>query len=70
MKPLSHWSAETTLHLPVPPFVITVDAVGVDAIEDLNGVPGPLGDERRRGSGVEPPGDPGVTEVVGLACQR
>ena len=47
-----------------------VDAVGVAAAQDFDGVPGPLGDERRWCPGVEPPGDARVPEVVGLVCQE
>src|SRR5438132_6884286 len=59
--------------LPLPPrstlfpyttlFRSAVEAVGVDAVEDFDGVPGPLGDEGRGGSGVEAPGDASVAEV-------
>jgi hypothetical protein len=48
---------------------MALDAVRIDPQQDLHRVPGPLGDQRRRGPGIQPPGDSGMPEVVGPADQ-
>jgi hypothetical protein len=58
--------AECFLHRSEPSFVVAVQAVRVDPQQHLDGMPGPLGDQRRGSPGVEPPGDSRMTEVVGL----
>jgi hypothetical protein len=62
--------AEGFLHALVPSLVVTVQAVRVDAVEDFHAVTGPLGHLRARSASVQPPGHPGVPEVIGLAGQR
>jgi hypothetical protein len=41
------------------------DALGVDPEQDVDAVPGPVGDLRRRHASVEPGGDCGMPQVVG-----
>jgi hypothetical protein len=62
--PRSSSPAKGITHRPEPPVVVTVNAMGVDAEQDLDRVPGPLGDQGRRHARVEPPGDAGMAEVV------
>jgi hypothetical protein len=66
------WSApaKSTLHRPEPALIVAVDAVRLGPQQDLHRVPGPIGDLRGRGPGVQPPGDARVTAVVGPAGQR
>ena len=49
--------AKCVFHRAEPPFIVTIDAVRVDPQQDLHRVPGPFGDQWRRGPGVQPPGD-------------
>src|SRR6202035_2125231 len=58
------------LHRAEPAMVVAVDAVGVDAEQDFDGVSGPLSDQWSGSSRVEPPGDARVPEVVGLVRQE
>lgn len=51
-------------------FVLAVDALGVDAQQDLDAVAGPLGDLGRRDAGVEPAGQAGVPQVVDALGER
>jgi hypothetical protein len=49
---------------------LAVDAVGVDAQQDLDRVAGPLGDLGRWDARVQPPGQARVPEVVDPGCER
>ena len=62
--------AKSFFHPGEPSLIVAVDAVRVDPEQHLDGVPGPLGHLRRRGPGIEAPGDSRVTEAVGPAGQR
>ena len=48
--------AKSLLHPAEPAFVVAIEAGGIDAVEDFDGVPGPFGDQSGRSPGVEPPG--------------
>src|SRR5712692_9483562 len=50
--------------------VLTADRVMVDAAQDLHRVPGPRRDGGLVHALVEPPGDPGVPQAVGLDHER
>ena len=48
------------------PLVVAIEAVRVDPVQNFHGVPRPLGHQRGRGPGIEPPGNSRVAEIVGL----
>ena len=47
-----------------------VQAVGVDAQQNLHAMPGPLSDPLRRDSGSQPQGHRGMTKVISATRQR
>jgi hypothetical protein len=62
--------AKGFLHALVPALIVTIQAMRVDAVENFHAMTGPLGHLRTRSASVQPPGHPGVPEVIGLAGQR
>jgi hypothetical protein len=67
---LSLGRAHGILDAPLGRLLLAVDALGVDPQQDIDAVPGPLGDLRRCDPGVEPGRDGSVPERVGDHGQR
>ena len=62
--------AKSFLHPMVPPLVLPLQAVRIVAVQDLHTVTGPLRHLRPGSARIQPPRNPGVTEVVRPARQR
>ena len=73
MRAPSHWSSSRCRAWSMRPIQTPLEAdhaPGVDPHEHLDGVARPGGDLGGGDAGVEPPGDPGVAQVVGAFHER
>nr|BFE33674.1 hypothetical protein GCM10010200_059250 [Actinomadura rugatobispora] len=64
MQPAS--ATKSRIHPCEPVSVITVDAVGVDPLQDLHTVAAPLGDVDGRDARIQPPRGPACRKSYGL----
>ncbi len=62
--------AKSLLHPLMPPLIVTLQAVRIDAVQHLHAATGPLRYLRTRSARIQPPRHPGMTEVVRPAGQR